>query len=197
MPALPVIANTFRCSIIWSGVGGTNPVNVIHIRATDPPKTASEVANSITTRWDTRMSEVLVSSQECHLIKVTPLDGTSATFDHTGDFPAMTGDQDGQFIPQVAYIAKLITGLRGRSKRGRVFVGPMSEAIANDGQLTPGAALSDLQAGWEAFEAGLVVDGLELVVASYKLSSAQSVTAVSVEQVLATQRRRQSRLRTT
>jgi hypothetical protein len=32
-------------------------------------------------------------------------------------------------------------------------------------------------------------------VASYKLSSAQPVTAVSVETTLATQRRRQSRLR--
>jgi hypothetical protein len=71
-----------------------------------------------------------------------------------------------------------------------------AEETASDGFLDNANVLL-LQTAWENFIASLAADAFSdtLVVASYKLAEKTPVVAVSAERALATQRRRQSRLR--
>jgi hypothetical protein len=131
-------------------------------------------------------------------VAITPLDGVSPTVDFPTGSPAKwTGPGGGQTSPAVATLVKLTTDLRGRSHRGRVYLPFQSEAAEADGALNP-ATQTAAQAAWSTFLTAIAADAttpMTLVVASYKLSSARNVQSVAVEGMLATQRRRQSRLR--
>ena len=85
------------------------------------------------------------------------------------------------------------TALRGRSARGRAFIGPCGESGVNNGFIG-GTAASDMAVAWQTFGTNLFVDGAEHVVASYKNSTALTVTNYSVRNALGTMRLRQSRL---
>jgi hypothetical protein len=195
MPPLPVIPDVFRVAITWSGVGGVNPVNVMHFRDLTSSSTAADLAAVINTNWSSEMIWCLSEDQVGALLKITPLDGSSSTQDFNCDPASFVGLSDPQYAPQVAQVVKLVTGVRGRSKRGRVFLGPVAESAMSDGALGAGSGFSGQQPAWGAFEAGLIAAGFQITVASYKLGSDQLVTATVPEQVLATQRRRLSWLR--
>jgi hypothetical protein len=195
MPPLPVIADTYRVAVIWTGVGAVNPVNVMHFRDDTSTSTAHDLAAVINASFGSSCFNHLSTDQTSNLLKITPLDGTTSTTDHNIPSGEFHGDTSGPYTPALAQVIKLTTGLRGREHRGRVFLGPVAEAAANDGVINSGTGLTNQQTAWESAEAGLIAAGFHLVVASYKLASAADVTAVSVEQLCATQRRRQSRLR--
>lgn len=195
MPPLPVIANTYRTVLDWGSVGGTNPRNVMHFRDTLGTQTASDLFHVADDGATSDMWGYLTDSSVCGLLHITPLDGVTGTSEFATTAPGWTGPQTGQYMPQVAQVIKLVTGLRGRSNRGRVFLGPVAESVAANGILIAGDELAAQHAAWVSFETTLHAAGWEIVVASYKLGTAQSVTAISNEQILATQRRRQSRLR--
>jgi hypothetical protein len=195
MPPLPVITDVFRVTLNWGAVGGTNPKNVIHILDTTGVATAADIAAVVDAGATSDMFNCLTNSQECDLLSIIPLDGSTASTDFNTTGSKWLGQQSGEWIPQAACVVKMITGLRGRSHRGRIFLGPVAEAIDHNGFYVAGPGHGLMQTAWASFESTLVGAGYSLCVASYKLSSAQPVTAVSVETTLATQRRRQSRLR--
>jgi hypothetical protein len=129
---------------------------------------------------------------------VTPLDGSSASeeVDVPLSDPKWAGQNASDYLPAVAVVVKLTSHFRGRSKRGRVFMPMTAEGVVSNGVVASGPR-DTADAAWAAFVASLTTqpDPVELVIASYKLSSAVSVSGVHVEDIAATQRRRQSRLR--
>jgi len=129
-------------------------------------------------------------------VDITPLDGVHATQTFIPDTPGdWHGGQGGDFAPQVAVMVKFQTANRGRSFRGRLFLPFTAEASIGQGHVTSGD-LGATQTAWEDFADALIAVDLHLVVASYKLESAEDVTTVTVEGETGTQRRRQERNRT-
>jgi hypothetical protein len=193
MAPLPVIADTFRTVWHWTD-GGQHAVNVVHVRC--PTGDALDVAGGIDGSLQTSQFALLNSSATFGTIEVTPLDGTSPTLLHNMTSIHKTGGGGGQPVPQVACLVKLVTGLRGRSHRGRIFLPFASESEMDSGSFDATDA-GVMQTAWGNFETALAAlpKPIELVVASYKLAEAFSVTAVSVELETATQRRRQTRNR--
>ena len=124
---------------------------------------------------------------------VTPLDGVTATQNWYSGF-TFTGGTGGNFIPAVAALVSLKTHRRGARGRGRLYLGPVSEGAVVNGQCTPYVSMS---AAWRDFADAIPTSPTEmsLGVASYTHADVNGVTSLKVEQELATQRRRQSRLR--
>lgn len=198
MPALPVIADVFRCALKWTDASAQDAVNVIHIQTNAAGRTPTQVFTLIDANVTANMWASVGNSGAVQEVDITPLDGVTATQSFNTGAPAKwTGPGGGQQIPQSACLVKLSTGLRGRSRRGRIFLPFMSEAAIANG-IIGGATVAAAQTAWDAFVAALVADATTpstLSVASYKTASAVSVDNVLIEQVAATQRRRQGRLR--
>jgi len=191
MPALPVITNTYRCAILVRTAGGQTAINVIHVRKA--ATTAPAIHAAVTAELDAPMYQLMSSLATVTSMAVTPLDGSSATYD-AGLGAAFSGPQNPVFIPALSVIVKFSTASRGRSYRGRFFMPFIDPSAAPDG-IVGGAGVVACQAGWADFLTDLSAAGIEFVVASYKHATAAAVTAVACESVAGTQRRRQGRLR--
>ena len=193
MAHLPVIPNTFRVALNWADAGGQTATNVIHILAAG--KTSADVAESLDDQAATGLWESAVTSAGVIEYAITPLDGTTATTHYTPATPASwKGSQSGDFSPAVAAIVKFGTGARGRSNRGRLYIPFTAESAQVNGGLD-GTIQAAMQSQWGTWEAAMAADGFQHVVASYKLAHENAVTNWQVETFLATQRRRQGRLR--
>jgi hypothetical protein len=194
MPPLPTIADTFRCAFEWASTDVGHAVNVMHFRKSGA--TAADLATSIKAHASANMWLGVADSAAIGLLRITPLDGASPTVDFStaSVAAAFEGQQGTQAVPAVAGVVKLITGTRGRSYAGRVFLPFLAEGSIVAGSQGSGV-VSGAQAAWSAFHADMITAGWELVVASYKLSLATAVTAILYEAPCATQRRRQTRLR--
>jgi hypothetical protein len=127
---------------------------------------------------------------------ITPLDGSTATTRYPGAGAQMDGSstRGGDWIPSFAGIVKFTTAIRGRSYRGRIFLGGIDEGSQAAGVLNA-TDVATAQASWDGFGARMSTNGADVVVASYKHSTAEGVTHTLVEGLGATQRRRQTRIR--
>lgn len=194
MAPLPVITNVFRVAFNWQGPRGTTATNVMHFEcpAGFPLSLVAEGLDDAATvaMWDWVAATCSVVD-----IAITPLDGLSPTEHFTPPTPAnWIGGGLGEALPSTAGLIKLVTGTRGRSHRGRVFIPFVGEGEVSTGLMTDVAAV---QAAWVAFSAALASDtpAIILGVASYKLATFSAITSLVAEGEAATQRRRQSRLR--
>jgi hypothetical protein len=199
MPALPSIANTFRCAFRWSDTSGQNAVNVIHITTSAAGRTPLQVFTALDANVDTNMWGFQSTNAAVDSIDITPLDGVSATNSFlTGRPGKWTGQSGGtDYTPAVSALIKLQTVHRGRSHRGRIFLPFVVEGMVTRGVLDAGVVAS-VGAAWSDYADDLVADATtpcSIVVASYKLASADVAHVVSCESVAGTQRRRQGRLR--
>jgi hypothetical protein len=128
---------------------------------------------------------------------ITPLDGVSATKTYTPVTPShWQGATGGDVSPQTAGILKFTTANRGRSHRGRMFMPFPAESQTAFGQYVDGTPTTAANA-WNIFAAAMLANSpsFVLVVASYKLESAQVVTGIHGELSTGTQRRRNTRAR--
>jgi len=197
--ALPTIAHVFRCTLKWGANEGVQPVNVLNIfcNTSDVSDVGAGIDAGIAAMADpSHLFHCCSDDQECSTVGILPLDGTSATTDYTLATAITGGSGAGQTIPQACALIKLQTALRGPQHRGRVYAGPISEASAVGGFLLE-SSLEVMQPAWDAFVNGMgdAAPSCVLGVASYVHSHFQSLTNVSVESVLGTQRRRQNQLR--
>jgi hypothetical protein len=192
---LPVIADCFRVAVDWQDVSGTSPLsatNVMHILG--PGATALQVLLALNSEAVPDMFDSQCLSTQASQFTVLPLDGSSVAA--VGNPNALwKGNRSSTPLPSTAALLKLTTAKRGRSYRGRLFLPFVAESRA-DGGLLP-AALSQT-AAWVLFSNNLHAYAplLSLAVASYRHATAEAVTNLAVELALATQRRRQSRVRT-
>lgn len=197
MPALPIIADTYRCALNWKDATGQTATNVIHIRTATSGHTASQVMAGLDSSVIANMWLPVVNTAVVDNVAITPLDGVSATQVFHPATPAhWTGGNPPDFSPASSAIITLRTIHRGRSKRGRVFLPFASENIISAGNLNSTTA-GNVTTAWNTFETNLAAAAVPegLVVASYKLASAEDIFTLACETVLATQRRRQGRLR--
>jgi hypothetical protein len=192
---LPVIANVYRTAFKWtsSEVHG-NSVNVMHFEksGSNPAALAASLDSHVTaSMWQYARNTCSIAE-----VDITPLDGSSVTFPFLTTSPAKwKGAQTTGFIhPAEAVIIKLLTAKRGRSYRGRLFLPWGCDAHISDGFLDTATA-NTMTAAWIAFASAMEADGFNIVVASYKLATAEAVVAIQVEQPLGVQRRRQEVLR--
>lgn len=190
MAPLPIIADTFRVALNWNG---NNVCNVIHIHA--PSSTAVNVRDLMENNVSANMWKSQINFYEIVSLDITPLSGTLATqtFNITSAAKWKGSSSGTELIPNTAAVLSFKTIFRGAAHRGRLYLGPVAESVADSG--TIGQTLrNDIAAAWQAFGAGIIDDGAEHVVASYKNSTAATVLNYSVRSVLGTQRRRQDRM---
>jgi len=196
---LPVIANTVRVAVRGTCPSGQRWVNVLHCRTTTTPPTALEIGS-----LDGQVSKLylgpgftggsqLLGSCPAAVtlddITYTPLDGTSASivYAKTG---VGTGGATDSLPSQSAAGVKFNTGLRGRSKRGRVYLPPFVEGASDLAGRIPAATVNSILAQWDGFRLALPPLNWNHVVASYKLILATSVTTYGVDRNYHVQRRR-------
>lgn len=189
---LPVIASVSRVAFNWvSDVNAWTAENVMHF-STDT-LTSSQLATQLNIAASTNMFAGISNDMHCSTCSITPLNGTAATQDFA--LSDWNGAQLGQAVPAAAHVITLRTGIRGRSHRGRIYLPGVAEDVMDNG-LILGASNDSAQAAWTTFLTDIAAAGANLVVASYTLETADDVTTVHAQQVVGTQRRRQSRLRT-
>lgn len=193
MAPLPVIQDVFRVAWEWTAGGDTKAVNVMHFYA--PSKSPTEIFTVIDGTITQNCFAAVSSSANVDNMKITPLAANAGT----EEFPVTnanvwTGAGGEEFIPAVSCLIKLSTPFRGRSFRGRLYLPFVGESQQNGGLLNQ-TVVTDCQGAWEDLQVSLLAFGIDLVVASYKLEEATTVTKVTCERPVATQRRRQDRLR--
>ena len=207
MVALPVIDDVYRVLFHWAATGGQTAANVMHFKA--PTLSASAVASQIDASVTQNMWSNVLSTATVGYIQVTKLDGSSATYQLATSGTKWQGAAGGtDFVPNVSTVVSLRTGQRGQRHRGRVFLPFQSETNIANGVRTD--SLSGGQTDWNTFLNAMATGLAPLHVASYGHSEyvknhtivtnswtpdSTVVLTATVEQTLATQRRRQSRLR--
>jgi hypothetical protein len=194
---LPVIANVIRTAVVGRAVNGHAWANILHFRKDGALSYPAAIAildplllSQYTTNNGTGVCWKQCAPTSAHLdhFSYTPLDGSSATsvITHSDAGAIVSNDMPAS----VALVVTLRTALRGRSHRGRVYLGPWTEADNGAGApntLVPGTVATQ----WTRFVTlALPGSGLSLVVASYLLLTATDVNAVSVDGVWDNQRRR-------
>lgn len=195
---LPVIANVFRVALEWAPApSGVSAVNTFHVRS-DAPADAGDVLGQVQGRLDDHhdMWLPLHTGSAIARVSVLPLDGSTATVFGTG--PSGLGSGSGADSPASAFIMSIATGQRGPRGRGRIYIGPCTEdAIGNGG--SDGAMRATMQTAWNDFATDLDAFGgpvaVHFGVASYVHADFHSSSALVVESLLGTMRRRQDQLR--
>lgn len=201
---LPVIENTYRCSIRQT-VAGKTVVNVVHVRSIDP-EDAEDVGVAVAKAWghDDGPCKYQVVTTVLAGVDVTPLDGESPTVSVTF---GLADNQTGQVsaFPMPAGDAMCIglkSAKRGRRFNGRLFMsGFASNQMPNDQQSWTSTHASNVQAALITFRAELTdaITGLEHVVATYGFNpiteetwtpEANEVVTYSPSTSVASQRRR-------
>lgn len=191
MPALPVITDTFRVTLDWSPAGGVQPANVLHFFSAGLNE--GGISAALEAHLDPRVVDCVSNNFDILGVTVLALDGTSASQTFAWS-TVITGGSTGEFSPASCGLVKFQTAQRGPRGRGRMFCGPVAESAMADGLLGT-ATGSDMFDGWAASLPALATADCALVVASYAHHDQNAVTAVTVERVLGTQKRRQDQLR--
>ena len=192
MAELPVIPGVSRVCLRWSVL---NACNVLHFEQDDidPEGLFSSLDAHVTPNmWDP-----LMQTNRIRLVEITPLDGASATqvFSPSDVSKWRGGISTGDYAPAVAACVSTRTTLRGKSFRGRHYLGPVAENQTTAGELA-GASQSSLVSGWGSFLDAMNVASSPWVIASYKLATKTPITSIVVSNILTTQRRRQTRVGT-
>lgn len=194
MPPLPVIASVTRCAFEWTTPGTPgHAVNVMHFETdlADPPALFA----ALEAHWTRAMIKTVSASAKVTRFAGIVLDGTSGTVEQNASNSLIwQGDGGSDWVPALAGMIKLRTGLRGRDHRGRVYLPYTGETQQNNGTI-PDATVASVTAAWETFRTDMDTAGFPLVVASYKNAAFVPVTSIECEATCGTQRRRQTRVR--
>lgn len=195
MAPLPVIGNVARIALIWNTVNGIKPVNVLHLitDSTDEEQIANDLHDAWADAGGAQFNQV-ANGFAIDAMAVTLLDGTSAT-QVINVTPDIGGAGGGEAIPQAAAVLSMHTSQRGPRGRGRLYIGPLGEAVQSNGLLNGGAKTTAL-AAWNDSVAPLAASPstASYAVASYVHADVHGVSSFSMRNPTGTQRRRQNQL---
>ena len=167
-------------------------VNVIHVHksSSDPATVFGNIAGAV----NANMWKPLLGFSYVQRVDITPLFDNGITTKWTTDGTSKWhGSASGtDMVPNNAAVVSLKTAERGRSNRGRVFVGPVAEAELTNGMLSSTTA-SNMVTGWTSFGSTLIAEDAQHVVASYLNATALTVVNYSVRLAAGTVRKRQDR----
>ena len=192
MTPLPVIADIARVELHWSNGAGTTSENVFHVEA--PGLTEAQISATLDSEWDDSMQTFISSAMSFKEHYITLLDGTSPQ--QVINCSTRTGGDGGDGVLEAAQVISFRTATRGPRGRGRLYLGPVSEAHMNSGHFSS-APIAGCLAAWIAFANAIEVatDSCRLVVASYTHATAAPVTNIIASDEVALQRRRLLRSR--
>ena len=194
MGHLPVITDVWRITIDWNTNGGVTPHNVMHFLDGVGGRPADEVAANIWQNWTADMFDCIGSGYTTQTLSCLKLDGTSATSVQTIPTINQVGGGGGlDAEPNAAAVIKLATGLRGRSNRGRVYLGPIAESAVATATVNSGVR-DTMTAAWVAFANAMVTLEQPLGVASYRHANWHQVTDLICRQRVGSVRRRLDQL---
>jgi hypothetical protein len=213
MATLPIITGVTRVAFNWTLTpAGQTAANVMHFSQTTVSQSA--LLGLLNTNVTAAMWQGVSSTAKVATLTMTTLDGTSATITYaTTGAGWQAGGGTGDFSPATACIVSLATNQRGRRARGRLYLPFQTESSISSGTVT--GAVTPAQTAWTTFLSNMTSGGAPLVVASYGHGyhkhkntdgsitltpvtwppQALPVVAATVETQLATQRRRQTRIR--
>ena len=193
--ALPVIDHVYRCTV--NQTSGAFPMaNVFHVFNSSDPDPL-DVAAAVGQAWAD--SGNIAAVQDTGVLYTTsdviPLDGATASaswnFSLGGN---INGDHTGGPVPpQVAMTISIQTALRGRSHRGRLYLGGLSDPYFDESTLQwSDDAVSETQTHWDNFISDLAGGSPNLFfgVASYVLADFNIMTSSNTNHALGTQRMR-------
>lgn len=193
MAPLPVIPSTWRVAFNWfDTVTAATAENVMHFR--EGSTGVLDLSAAIDSHVSAAMWQQTTANQVIQSLDLTPLDGSGLTQHFiTGSGVKYSGElSGGDYIPQGCMLVKNITGVRGRSHRGRIYLPWVAESAQSNGTLS-GSGVSSMTAVWNNFLAAMRTDEWAPVVASYTLGTAEDTIAFTAESKMATQRRRMRR----
>lgn len=184
----------FRMSVEGLGPNAQLCVCVFHYQQTTiaGQDTGEELAEAFATDEINEFAACI--ADDCLIQKVETRNVTQPLFgfDYAVS-PAVTGVLAGEVLPSmVAAVISFRTGLIGRSRRGRCYMWPATEAMQNLSQWLP-AYIADLAAFASTMQTiGHTPTGATYaqVVWSPTLSLATPVTSAIVDEIAGTQRRR-------
>lgn len=187
--ALPIIADTFRCTLNYATFAAASPVNVLHVRA--PGLSVTEVGDAIFANEQVNMLSPVPEGFEPTSWSILPLDGSSPTHDVPRGPGAVAMCEAGSAEPimEAAYIMSIKTGTRGPQGRGRLFLGPIGEPTQNGGRAV-GDGIDHLNTAWGDFVTSLFTDGVLFGMASYTHAQFHGVESILAKPYIGTQRRR-------
>lgn len=99
--------------------------------------------------WDVEVSAGLANVLTLQLLRITDLTSeTAPVYEYTTGLPTSGGSASPALPSNVAFCLSLRTGNRGRSGRGRIFVGGIPESAVSGNQMT-GAVANALVAAYQ------------------------------------------------
>jgi hypothetical protein len=198
MPVLPIIADTYRCSYEYAS-GGATYANVFGINAVGA--TAQQVADHIKSsvlNATAGSSIQALQSSDISLTKTTalPLDGVSLHAESLFSAGTFGSGASGAVPANAAGIITLNTSARGRSNRGRLYLGGLPKALVDSSGATWGTSWHGDAVSWF----GQFITNLSagspsctLCVISIKLGLAPLVTSFTPRVYIGSIRRRTER----
>lgn len=184
-----IIPGCFQVTIKGTS-GGQDVDNVIGVQ--NSSGTAGAAAAAVQTAWKIASGPLALQQNAYSTVSYTAVDIGSSN----GEIAVITDSTAGSLTGSLATNAasaliKWNGGTRSRSSRGRMYFGPLGETSINpDGRTLLAGSIAAFQSAFTNFRNSLAASGYPLVVLSRTLSTAFPVTSHSVEQVIATQRRR-------
>lgn len=189
------VGQTYRLSVVGSALDQTI-VNTFHFLQTGTPGGGRSPADDILFRWtagptgspNQTYAAMLPSS---YLGRELVVLNTADPLDNASIQNAITGGRGGgqHLPPQCCGLLSLETQGRGRSYRGRTFIGPVLEQEQDGGTITTSYS-NVMQAFVTAVSNSYNSTPWAWVVYSRKLGTSQPVTRVHIRIFIATQRRR-------
>lgn len=193
------IADTAKLEVLGHDSGSAQPIaNVMHCRLLDASQDAAhlgaiaDAVNGVILGHLNVWSSAMVFDE----VRATGLSSALAPQVSSPFPPGTQGSAGAATYPGVCALVQLKTLLRGRSFRGRVYIGPIAanEALDTVGHVSTSfqTVVNDYMTAIGTNLAGLT-DPSILVVASRKLGTSENLTSFSTEQLSAYQRRRSQR----
>jgi hypothetical protein len=176
---------------IMGRAGTQQVVNVIGVRL-PAGRTISQALASVKAAWEATPGPC---SQLSAQYKVEAYVGTDLS-SLQGEVAQLTSTKVGVVTGDAAtagacFLIKAKGNTRSRSGNGRMYLGPISEtAVSADGRTITSGFMSGVAADMEGFRSKLATDGNAWCVISQVLATATTVTAINVDPLVATQRRR-------
>ena len=191
--ALPVIEDAYLCTMGY--VQATNAMANVFCVYSHVTQSTEDVGNHVIGGWTITNGLTGLQSEDVQYtgLTVTPLDGTSLP-----TFISMDGTSglvtDSPYAVQTAVVFTLKSLTRGRSGRGRLYLG----GIPSEKQDTGGASwdptfITNCTNNFENFTTDMDSNNLTLQILSRKLESIAPVATVKANAYLGTQRRRARR----
>jgi hypothetical protein len=165
--------------------------NVIHFHS--PTGNEEDLGDKFDARRSLAMFKYLSNGYRMFSLDILALDGVSAGLTHVIDGD-LQGGATGDPLPQVCAGLTFQTATRGPRGRGRIYMGPTSEAAFSDGFASNLTDLATWEGAWTTFNTGMTADGYALCVASYLHEDQNEVSNIRANRYSTTQRRRMERL---